>query len=106
MSLIIEDYKDFPPDVSGKQVHDSDDSEPECQWTSIKRLIVNFKLKTRRPLLMLMPLRQLWVRMLGMFAAQFPLILRASVLAIAMTFATTQADTSGCERLKPEADSV
>ena len=105
MSLIIEpeDYKDFFPDVSGKQAHD--DSEPECQWTSIKRLIVNFKLKTRRPLLMLMPLRQLWVRMLGMFAVQFPLILRASVLATAMTL-TTQADTSGCERLKPEADSV
>ena len=38
--------------------------------------------------------KQLWARMLSMFTAQFPLILR--VVAIAMTFTT---DTSGCERL-------
>jgi hypothetical protein len=43
---------------------------------------------------MLMPFKQLWARMLSMFTAQFPLILR--VVAIAMTFTT---DTSGCERL-------
>ena len=80
MSLIIENYKNFFPDVSGKQVHD--------EWTSIKRLIV------KKSSLMLMPFKQLWARMLSMFTAQFPLILR--VVAIAMTFTT---DTSGCERL-------
>ena len=87
MPLIIEDHKDFFPDVSGKQVHD----EPECQWTSIRRLIVNFKLRRSFLRVMLMPFKQLWARMpvLGMFAAhwQFPLILR--VLAIAMTFTGT-----------------
>ena len=80
MSLIIENYNNFFPDVSGKQVHD--------EWTSIKRLIV------KKSSLMLMPFKQLWARMLSMFTAQFPLILR--VVAIAMTFTT---DTSGCERL-------
>jgi hypothetical protein len=65
---------------SGKQVHD--------EWTSIRRLIV------KKSSLMLMPFKQLWARMLSMFTAQFPLILR--VVAIAMTFTT---DTSGCERL-------
>ena len=41
-----------------------------------------------------MPFKRLWARMLSMFTAQFPYILR--LVAIAMTFTT---DTSGCERL-------
>ena len=44
---------------------------------------------------MLMPFKQLWARMLSMFTAQFPLILR--VVATAMTFTT---GTSRCERLR------
>jgi hypothetical protein len=44
--------------------------------------------------LMMMPFKRLWARMLSMFTAQYPLILR--LVAIAMTFTT---DTSGCERL-------
>jgi hypothetical protein len=42
----------------------------------------------------MMPFRRLWARMLSMFTAQLPLILR--LVAIAMTLTT---DTSGCERL-------
>ena len=41
-----------------------------------------------------MPFKRLRARMLSLFTAQFPLILR--VVDIAMTFTT---DTSGCERL-------
>ena len=66
MSLIIENYNNFFPDVSGKQVHD--------EWTSIKRLIV------KKSSLMLMPFKQLWARMLSMLTAQFPLILRVVVV--------------------------
>ena len=53
---------------SGKQVHD--------EWTSIRRLIV------KKSSLMLMPFKQLWARMLSMFTAQFPLILRVVAIAI------------------------
>ena len=66
MSLIIENYNNFFPDVSGKQVHD--------EWTSIKRLIV------KKSSLMLMPFKQLWARMLSI-TAHFPLILRVVATA-------------------------
>jgi hypothetical protein len=80
ISLIIENYKKFLPDVTGKQVVD--------EWTAIKRMVV------QKPSLMGMSFKRLWARMLSLFTAQFPLILR--LVAIAMTFTT---DTSGCERL-------
>jgi hypothetical protein len=80
ISVIIENYQKFFVDVTGKQVVD--------EWISIKRVIA------QRPTLTAMPFKRLWARMLSMFTAQFPLILR--VVAIAMTFTT---DTSGCERL-------
>ena len=80
ISLIIENYKKFFVDVTGKQVVD--------EWISIKRVIA------QKSTLTAMPFRRLWARMLSMFTAQFPLILR--LMAIAMTFTT---DTSGCERL-------
>ena len=66
--------------MTGKQVND--------EWTNIKRLVV------QKSSLTSMPFKRLWARMLSMFTAQFPLILR--LVAIAMTFTT---DTSGCERL-------
>ena len=47
-----------------------------------------------KPSLMSMPFKSLSARMLSMFTAQFPLILR--LVAIAMTLTT---DTSGCERV-------
>jgi hypothetical protein len=80
ISLIIENYKKFFADVTGKQVVD--------EWTAIKRMVV------QKPSLMGMSFKRLWARMLSLFTAQFPLILR--LVAIAMTFTT---DTSGCERL-------
>jgi hypothetical protein len=80
ISLIIESYKKFVADVTGKQVVD--------EWTAIKRMVV------QKQQLMMMPFKRLWARMLSMFTAQYPLILR--LVAIAMTFTT---DTSGCERL-------
>jgi hypothetical protein len=66
--------------VTGKQVVD--------EWTAIKRMVV------QKQQLMMTPFKRLWARMLSMFTAQYPLILR--LVAIAMTFTT---DTSGCERL-------
>ena len=80
ISLIIENYKKFFVDVTGKQVVD--------EWTAIKRMVV------QKPSLMGMSFKRLWARMLSMFTAQFPLILR--LVAIAMTLTT---DTSRCERL-------
>ena len=80
ISLIIENYKKFFVDVTGKQVVD--------EWTAIKRMVV------QKPSLMGMSFKRLWARMLSLFTAQFPLILR--LVAIAMTFTT---DTSGCERM-------
>ena len=47
-----------------------------------------------KPSLMSMPFKSLSARMLSMFTAQDPLLLR--LVAVAMTFTT---DTSGCERL-------
>jgi hypothetical protein len=71
----------FAADVTGKQVVD--------EWTAIQRSMVVKKLQ-----LMMLPFKRLWVRMLSMFTAQFPLVLR--LVAIAMTLTT---DTYGCERL-------
>ena len=72
ISLIIENYRKFFADVTGKQVVD--------EWTAIKRMVV------QTPSLMSMPFKRLWARMLSMFTAQFPLILH--LVAIAMTFTT------------------
>ena len=80
ISLIIESYKKFVADVTGKQVVD--------EWTAIKRMVV------QKQQLMMMPFKRLWARMLSMFTAQYPLILR--LVATAMTLTT---DASGCERL-------
>ncbi len=72
ISLIIENYRKFFADVTGKQVVD--------EWTAIKFMVV------QKQQLMMMPFKRLWARMPSMFTAQFPLILR--LVAIAMTVTT------------------
>jgi hypothetical protein len=68
ISLILENYKKFFPDVTGKQVVD--------EWTAIKRMVVQKKQ------LMMMPFKRLWARMLSMFTAHFQLMLRSMAIAI------------------------
>jgi hypothetical protein len=68
ISLIIENYRNFFADVTGKQVVD--------EWTA------NSVWLCKKPSLMSMPFKRLWARMLSMFTAHFQLMLRSVAIAI------------------------
>jgi hypothetical protein len=68
------------PPPGGIDVH-VDTKQVVDEWISIKRVIA------QAPTLTAMPLRRLWARMLSMFTAQFPLILRLVAIAMTLTAA-------------------